>query len=112
MRSIAERVKDRSHVISDRIREFEYVERRNRHIFGEGAVAVDADAQRIHAQVAPAGAAIAAYAASNVSLGRNAVADSKAIDFAAHLDDFAAELVADVVGTWIVLLAQSSHWKI
>ena len=65
------------------------------HEFGERAMAADADADRIHAQVSPAGATVAAHAAGDMTFRRDAVADRKAFDFAAALDNFPAEFVAD-----------------
>jgi hypothetical protein len=64
-------------------------------VFGEGAVAVDADAAGMGAEMAAAGAAVAALAAGEVAFGRDTVADLVVVDARTHFDDAADELVAD-----------------
>ncbi len=64
-------------------------------VFGEAAVAVDADAFGVGAEVAFAGLAGAAFAADDVAFGGDALADFPAFDVFADFDDFADEFVAD-----------------
>ena len=68
---------------------------RHRDVLGEAAGPVDADPLRIAAQVAAAGAAVAAVAAGDVALAGDAVADLEALHLGADLGDRADELVAD-----------------
>ena len=63
-------------------------------VFGEAALPVHAHAHGVAAQVAPAGAAIAAIAAGEVAFARHAIAEREAAHFAAHVDDAAEVLVA------------------
>ena len=65
----------------------------NDHVFGEGAVSVDADDLHELADVGFAGAALEALAASHVHLGGNKIAFLDAGHFVAEGHDFAAELV-------------------
>src|SRR5690606_5032355 len=71
------------------------VGRRHDDVLGEGAVAVDADADGVGAQVLAAAAAIAAVAADDVAFGGDALADAVALHAGAELGDAADELVAD-----------------
>ena len=68
---------------------------RQRDVLGERAVAPDPEADRVGAQVAPAGQAVAAAAAHDVTLARHEVARVEVGHVAADLDDLADELVAD-----------------
>ncbi|MEZ5916965.1 MAG: hypothetical protein R3C40_05280 [Parvularculaceae bacterium] len=65
----------------------------------KGARPVDADAQRIAAEVALAGAAIAAAAAGDLTFSRDPVADFHfgmfGMDLRPDFDDFAGEFVTD-----------------
>ena len=61
----------------------------------EGTVTVDADADRVVAEVAPAGAAVPAEAADHVALPGDAVAHGDVVDVGPHLHHLAEELVAD-----------------
>ena len=95
MRRIAERIEDRGDVVVDRVRQLEHVGGRQREVLGERTRMVDADPERIAAQVPPAGAAIAAMAAGDVTLARDAIADLEAAHFAAEFDDLARIFVPD-----------------
>ena len=53
---------------------------RDGQVFGKGAVPVDADAAGLLAQVPPAGQAVAAVAADQVSLARNECARFEPLD--------------------------------
>src|SRR5690606_8395876 len=64
-------------------------------VFGERAVAVDADADGVGAQVLLAGAAVAAVAADDVALGRHPLADGVTGDARPESGHAAHELVAD-----------------
>ena len=64
-------------------------------VLGERPVTPDAEADRVGAQVAPAGQAVAAAAADDVALARDEVARAEVGDVGADLDDLADELVAD-----------------
>src|SRR5690606_36361121 len=68
---------------------------RHHDVLGEGAVAVDADADGVRAQVLAAAAAVAAMAADDVAFGRDALADLVPGHARAELGDAADELVAD-----------------
>src|SRR5690606_37024926 len=76
------------------LRQAEGVEGRYDEILGEGALAVDADAVAVAAQVAAAGAAVAAVAAGDVSLAGDPVADLEAAHLLADADHLADVLVA------------------
>jgi hypothetical protein len=93
---VAQRVEDRGDLVGDRRRQLEHVRGRQRHVLGEAPGAVDADADRVAAQVAASGAAVAAVAAGDVALAGDAVAGREPRHLAAHLDDLAAVLVADL----------------
>jgi len=58
MGGIAERIEDGGDVIGDRVRELEGVARGIARYWAKGTRAVDADADRIAAQVAAAGTAV------------------------------------------------------
>src|SRR5690606_5158244 len=62
---------------------------------GAGAVAVAADAHGVRTQVLLAGEAVAAVAADDVALGRDALADGVAGHAGAEAGDAADELMAD-----------------
>ena len=64
-------------------------------VFGEGAVAVDADAEGVGAEMAAAGEAVAAASADDVAFAADELADGDVGDVGADVDDFADELVAD-----------------
>ena len=86
------------------------VEGRERQIFGEGARAVDADAERVAAQMAPPGAAVAAVAAGDVAFAGDAIADLEAAHLAADLDDLADDIRGRrAIGTGMVFCAHSSQ---
>ena len=95
VRGVAERIEDAGDVVGDRVRQLERVAGGDRQVLGETALAVHAHAHGVAAQVAPAGAAVAAVAAGDVAFARDAVADREAAHFAAHVDDAAEVLVAD-----------------
>ena len=71
-----------------------------RDILRKGAIAINTDAKRIHAEVATAGATIAAYAAGNVTFRRHPIANRKSFDFAATLDNLAEKLVTNCGGNF------------
>ena len=75
--------------------ELEHVAGGKRQILRERTRAIHADTQRVAAQVAPAGAAVAAMSAGDVAFARHAVAGLDAAHFAADLDDLARVLVTD-----------------
>ena len=92
---VAERVEDRGDVLVDPRPVVPDVRHRQGHVLGEGAVAPDTEADRVGAQVAPAGQAVAASAADDVALAAHEVARAEVGDVAPDLDDLADELVAD-----------------
>ncbi len=92
---VPERVEDRGHVLVDPRPVVPDVGHRQDHVLGEGAVASDAQADRVGAQVASTGEAMAAAAAHHVALAADEVARGETGDVAARLDDLADELVAD-----------------
>ena len=64
-------------------------------LLGERAVALDAEADRVRAEVPAAGPAVAAAAADDVALAADDVAGREVADVAADLEHLADELVAD-----------------
>jgi hypothetical protein len=92
---IAERVEDGGDVEVDRVVMRPHVARRHDDVLGEGAVALDADADRIRAQPSTAGQAVATFAAGDVSLGADELAPVERRHVLAQLRDLAHELVAD-----------------
>jgi hypothetical protein len=95
VRGVAERVEQRPEVGVEVGRLHPRVRRRDDDVVGKGAVAVDADADGVDAQVAAAGPAVAAGAADQVPLPRHPVADGHVVDVGPHLDDLAEELVTE-----------------
>jgi hypothetical protein len=92
---VAERIEDGADLVGDLVGQMEGVDRRDRQVLGEAARAVDADADRVAAQVAAPGAAVAAVAAGDMPLARDPLADLEAPNLAAEARDLAGELVAD-----------------
>ena len=92
---VAERVEDRGDVVVDARPVVPDVRHRQRDVLGERAGPLDAEADRVGAQVAPAGHAVAAAAADDVPLAADEVAGREVADVRADLDDLADELVAD-----------------
>ncbi len=95
MGSIAVRIEERGQLGRDLVRNRPQVRGRHRHVLGERAVAVYADADRVRTQMLAASAAVAAMAADDVAFGGNAVADLVASHAGADLDNAADELMAD-----------------
>ena len=62
-------------------------------VFGEAALPIDAHAHGVDAQMAAAGAAIAAEPAGDVAFARDAIAHREATHLAAHVDDAAEVFV-------------------
>ena len=79
---VAEGIQDRGDLVGDRIGQLEHVAGGQRHVLGEAAGAVDADAERVATQVAASGAAVAAVAAGDVPFARDAIADAESAHFA------------------------------
>ena len=92
---VAERVEDRGDLLVDARPVVPDVGHRQRDVLGERAVAADAEPDRVGAQVAPAGQAVPAAAAHDVTLARDEVARMEVGHVATDLDDLADELVAD-----------------
>ena len=92
---VAERVEDRGDLLVDAGPVVPDVRHRQHDVLGEGAVAPDAEPDRVGAQVAPPGQAVAAPAADDVALAADEVAGMEVVHVAADLDDLADELVAD-----------------
>src|SRR5207237_3412045 len=83
-------------VVGNIVGNLERVERRYHQVLGKRALTIDADTDRVAAQMAPAGTAITAEAASDVPFSRDAVADLEAAYFLTHFDDFTDVFVADL----------------
>src|SRR5690606_2204687 len=64
-------------------------------VLGEGAIAVDADADRVRAEVLATGTTVAALAADDVAFGRDALADVVAGRARTQLHHAAHEFMAD-----------------
>uniref|UniRef100_A0A0N5A4M9 NAD-specific glutamate dehydrogenase n=1 Tax=Parastrongyloides trichosuri TaxID=131310 RepID=A0A0N5A4M9_PARTI len=92
---VAERVQDRADLIGHVVRQFDDVERRGHHIFGERALTVHADAARVRVQMKVTGAGRFGVQVDDVPLGRDALADLQAaIHVLADGDDLAREFMA------------------
>jgi hypothetical protein len=74
------------------------VARRQRNVFGEGAVKVDTDNTSVNAEMAPACTAVAAAATDKMALTAYQIAYGNVSDPGADLDHFARELMAH--GDW------------
>jgi hypothetical protein len=94
VRRVAEGIEDRGDFVGDRCVELERVERRNDEILGKAALAIDAHAHGVAAQVPAARAAVAAITAGDVAFAGDAVTDREPLHFAADLDDLAHVFVA------------------
>ena len=92
---VAEGVEAGEDVERDRGVDRHGVRRRDAQVLGEGAVAVDADALRVLAQVPAPGEAVAADAADDVALAVDQVALLEPLHGGADLLDHADELVPD-----------------
>ncbi len=92
---IAERVEDRGDLLVDAGPVVPHVGHRQGHVLGERSVAPDPEPDRLGAQVAPPGQAVAAAAADHVTLARHEVAGGEVGDVGAHVHDLADELVTD-----------------
>ncbi|MCY1356045.1 hypothetical protein D9M69_424840 [compost metagenome] len=92
---IAERVEDRRDLVGHVVRDRHDVIFRQADELAEGTRAVDADAERVAAQMPAAGAAVAAFAADDMALARHPLADMVLGDGRADLGDLAHELMAD-----------------
>ena len=88
-------IEDRGDLVGDVVGDREGVLRGDHEVVGEGAGAVHAHALRVAAQVAAAGAAVAAMAADDVALAGDALADLEAAHLLADGLDHAHVLVAD-----------------
>src|SRR5579875_2930606 len=67
-------------------------------VFGEGPVAVYADAFGMSAEVTPAGEAVAAVSTDDVTLAADSVARPEVRDIGADFNNFADEFVSDNQG--------------
>jgi hypothetical protein len=92
---VAERVEDRGDLLVDPGPVMPDVRHRDRHELREGAVAAHPEADRVGAQVAPAGEAVTAAAAHDVALAGHEVARPEVRHVRAHFDDLTDELVPD-----------------
>jgi hypothetical protein len=90
---VAERVEDRGHVVIDAGPVVPDVGHRQDDLFGERAIALDAEADRVGAQMPAAGPAVAAATAHHVTLAADDVAGRDVVDVAANLEHLADELV-------------------
>ena len=96
MDGVAHRIHDGADIGRDAV-ELHDVGGRHRDVFGEGAVAVDADDLSAVAEVGVAGAALEAVAADDVAFGGDQVAhgeEAAGRRLRAELGDLASELVA------------------
>ena len=96
MRRVAEGVEDRREIVPDVVGNPERIECRDDEKLRERALAIDADPDRVAAQMPAPGAAIAAEAAGDVALARHAVAEAETAHLLPHLDHFAHIFVADL----------------
>src|SRR5690606_20195968 len=95
MRRIPVRVEERGQLGWDLVRDRPQVGSRHHDVLGERAITVDADADRVRAQVLAPAAAVAAMTADDVALGRNALPNGVTGHARADLDDASDEFVAD-----------------
>ena len=91
---IAERVEDRGDLVGHVVGDRHDIVLRDRQIFAEGARPVDADAERVAAEMPAAGAAVAAMAADDMAFARDALADLVFGDGRAEIGDRADEFMA------------------
>ncbi len=89
MRGVAEGVEDGSDLVRDVVGNAKGVEGGNHQVLGKRAGAVHAHANRVAAQVAAPGAAVAAEAAGDVSLAGDAVANGQPAHLLPDGDDLA-----------------------
>lgn len=68
-------------VVGDIVWDFEGVERRDHQIFGEAARTVNADADRVAAQMGTTATTVATVTASDMAFARNAIANLEAFHF-------------------------------
>jgi hypothetical protein len=95
---IAQRVEDGEGVERDPLVRRPDVDRRKRHVLGEGAGSGRSDADAVRAEMTPTGAAVAAVAADDVPLAGHQLPELEAAHPVSELDDPAHELVADDQG--------------
>src|SRR5581483_6297856 len=92
---VPERVEDRRDLLVDARPVVPDVRHRQRDVLGERARPLDAEPDRVCAEVPPAGQAVPAAAADDMALAADEIADREVADVRAELDDLADELVAD-----------------
>src|SRR5690606_95573 len=95
VRGVAVGVEERGQFAGDLVGDRPQVAGRHHDVLGERAIAVDADADGVRAQVLLAGTAVAAVPADDVAFGRDPLADGIAAHAGADFHDPADELVAD-----------------
>ena len=81
MHGVTEGIKNGSQIIGDIVGDFESVERRNHQILGEAARTVNADADRVAAQMGTTATTVATVTAGDMAFARNAIADFEAFHF-------------------------------
>src|SRR4029079_5595638 len=92
---VAERVEDRGDVLRHARTLMPEIRHRKRDVFRERTGALDAEPDRMSAEVAAPGHAVAAAAADDVPLAADDVAGAEVAYVRPDLDDLADELVAD-----------------
>ena len=92
---VPERVEDRGHLLVDARPVVPDVRHRQRHELGESARPLHAEPDRVGAEMAPPGHAVAAAAADDVALAADDVARVEVAHVRADIDDLADELVPD-----------------
>ncbi len=92
---IAERIEDRGDLVRNIIRDRHDIVFRNADELAEGAGTVDADAERVAAEMAPARPAVAALAADDMAFAGDPLADMILGDGRTDLGDLAAEFMTD-----------------
>jgi hypothetical protein len=90
---VAERIEDRRDLLVDARPVVPDVRHRQGDVLGERTVASDPQSDRVGAEVAPAGKAVTAATADDVTLAAHEIAWPEIADVAADLDDLADELV-------------------
>ncbi len=92
---VAEGIEDAGHIKVDARAVVPHVAHGQGEILREGAGAVDADADGVRAEMAPAGEAIAAAPTDDVAFAAHDFAGEKVVHIFADFDDLADELMAD-----------------
>ena len=111
MHGVAERVEDRRDLVGDVVGDGDDVALGDGEVFREGAGAVHPDPEGVAAEMPAPGAAVAAEAADDVPLARDAVADPKRVTAAPVAAMRPTNSWPTTIGTGTVAAAQASQFQ-